>query len=130
MDVDAFVGKLRARLERLQARMALFSPFLEKELRGGHPLEAIDIYRGLVLDSLIEVLRMKHGPAHFEFRSRYVHEELPEDVVARLQRLAFVPGEDDLPGKAAEAIAWFREIAQEIDPSIVRGRLAASAEMA
>jgi hypothetical protein len=67
-----------------------------------------------VLGPLLEVLRMKHGPLHHRFRSRYVHYELPRDVVARLQSFFFVSDFEDLRVKYPEALRWFREVAEDL----------------
>lgn len=123
-DADGFVTRLEERLARLLARMEMFGPFLEKEIRRGHALEALATYRWLVFDSLVEVLRMKHGPAHYDFRDRYLYSELPPDVVRRLESLAFVGDPGALAHKAGEALAWFRETAAEVDPEDVRAALA------
>jgi len=65
---------------------------------------------------------MKHGPVHYDFRMRYVHRELPPEVLRRLERLAFVRDPDDLAAKYEEALAWFREAIGAIDESQVRRR--------
>jgi len=113
LDRAAFAAKMGERLDRLRGRFAMFAPFVEKELNRGNALEAIDAYRAIVLGSLVEVLRMKHGPVHYGFGMHYVHHELPPDVVARLVDLAYVRDPNDLAAKYREASAWFREVVQE-----------------
>jgi len=113
LDRVAFDGKLRARLAHLRDETEMFHVFVEKEANRGNWIEAIDNYRVYVIGPLLEVLRMKYGPLHHHFRSRYVHYELPRDVVARLQSLFFVSGPEDLQIKYREALRWFREVVED-----------------
>ncbi len=120
LDADAFVAKLMERLERLRSRFDMFGVLVQKELNRRNWMEAVDAYRVIVLDSLVEVLRMKHGPLHYNFRTRYVHKELPPDVVKRLESLFFVRDVEDLRAKYQEATGWFREVADSIREADVR----------
>lgn len=117
LDRMAFDEKVRARFARLRDETEMFHRFVEKEANRGNWIEAVDNYRVYVLAPLLEVLRMKHGPLHHRFRSRYVHYELPREVVVRLQGLFFVSGPDDLQVKYPEALRWFREIAADLRQS-------------
>jgi len=126
LDVDAHVKRLMERLERLRARTDMFSVFVQKEINRENWIEAVDLYRGLVLDALLEVLRMRHGPLHFDFKTRYVHQELPPDIVRRYVDLAFVRDPADLQAKFREASDWFRQVAGEIDEAEIRKRLSQS----
>lgn len=123
LDLEAFLAKLKGRLDRLRTRFDLFAMFVDKELNRGNSLEALDAYQVMVFDPLVEVLRMRHGPFHYAFRMRYVHYEFPQDVVRRLERLAFVRDAADLEAKSAEAGAWFRETAGSIDLERIRSEL-------
>src|SRR4030042_2233861 len=77
LDKKAFTEKLLARLERLQARFDMFNGFVQKEINRDNSLEAIDLYNNLILGMLVEALRIKHNPVHYDFKMRYVHYELP-----------------------------------------------------
>ena len=114
LDRGAFDAKMRERLDRLRGRFAIFAPFVEKELNRRNWLEALDAYRVIVLDSLVEVLRMTHGPLHHGFRMHYVRYELPPEVVRRLVHLAYVGDEGDLRAKSREASAWFHEVTEAL----------------
>lgn len=120
LDAEAFVAKLMERLERLRGRFDTFAVFVQKELNRRNWMEALDSYRVIVLDSLVEVLRMRYGPLHYGFRTRYVHKELPRDVVKRLESLFFVKDVEDLKAKYEEASGWFREVADGIREVDVR----------
>jgi hypothetical protein len=78
----------------------------------------MDLYHRVILGSLIQGLRMRHHPVHYDFGTRYIHYELPPDVVQRLVDLHFVSGPSDLSGKVNEAGRWFRRTMREIDPGL------------
>ena len=120
LDQEAFVRGLLDHRKRLVERMELFGPFVDKELRRGNPLEALEFYRALVLPSLVEALRIRYGPRHYDFRMRYVYRELPPELVRRLERLAFVADTNDLETKNREAAAWFRTEIQKVDETEIR----------
>ena len=115
VDRKAFDAKLKQRLRRVKARFDMFGIFIQKAINRGDAVEAVDAYRGLVLDSLVEALRMKHYPLHYDFKTRYVHRELPSEVVNRLQDLYFVRDMNDLQTKYLRAVDWFRETVAEVE---------------
>src|SRR5437899_3106475 len=119
-------SRLLERRRRLVERMELFGPFVPKEIHRGNWLEALEFYRGVVLQSLVEALRMHYGPVHYDFRMRYVYRELPPDVLRRLERLAFVKDPDDLAAKYPQALAWFREAIDAVDERQVRRQIVES----
>lgn len=114
LDRAAFDAKMRERLARLREHVEMFHAFVEKEMNRGHWIEAIDDYRAYVVGPLMEALRMEHRPLHHAFRTRYVHDEWPPEVVARVQELLFVRDPDDLRRKYADALRWFRETATRL----------------
>ena len=112
-----FAKKLGARVERLQARFSMLNCFIQKELNRRNEVEAIDLYHNLTLGLLVEALRIKHHPIHHDFKTRYIHHELPPDVVKRLSRLYFVRDDKDLQRKYREASRWFQETMSTISQS-------------
>jgi hypothetical protein len=108
-DREALIKKVHERLGRLQARFDMFNNFVQKEINRGHLLEAIDLYHGLTLATLVEALRIKHNPIHYNFKMQYIHYELPSDVIGKLEYLYFVKGAKDLQEKYREAIKWFHK---------------------
>lgn len=123
LDRESFVRALLERRRRLIERMELFGPFVQKEMGRGNRLEALEFYRALVIPSLVEALRMRHGPLHYDFRMRYVYRELPPEVVRRLEGLAFVKDSEDLTAKYRETMAWFHKAVQEVDEKEIRQRV-------
>jgi hypothetical protein len=115
LDKEALIKKLHERLERLQARFDMFNNFVRKEINRGHLLEAIDLYHGLTLATLVEALRIKHNPIHYNFKMEYIHYELPSEIIKKLEHLYFVKNAKDLQEKYREAIKWFNKTVTEID---------------
>ncbi|MDH5783044.1 MAG: hypothetical protein OEZ35_05205 [Candidatus Bathyarchaeota archaeon] len=115
LDKDALVKKLKGRVERLRAWFNMFNNFVQKEINRGNYLEAIDLYNALTLATLVEALRIKYNPVHYDFKMRYIHYELPSETIRKLKHLYFVKDEKDLQEKYRKAIKWIQEIMSEID---------------
>jgi len=115
LDKTVFAKKLQERLEKLQARFDMFNNFAQKEINRGNYIEAIDLYHNLTLATLVEALRIKYDPTHYDFKTRYIHYELPAEIIDRLKHLYFVKDERDLQEKYHEATEWFSETRLEID---------------
>ena len=109
LDRAAFRAALRQRRPRMISMFDIVGNFARKELHRGNPIEAIYNYQ-MILDLLVEALRMKHGPYHYSFRGRYVHYELPAPVLRRLQPLFFVKDAADLGRKERQVRQWFRAL--------------------
>jgi hypothetical protein len=123
LDKAAFLERLTTRLARLKLRFEVFACNVDKEIARGNWIEAVDLYHRLVLGSLTESLRMRYHPFHYGFGSRYVHYELPHEVVGRLVKFHFVSNETDLRAKVQEAGRWFRETVVGITPETMRTSL-------
>ncbi|MFH1313752.1 MAG: nucleotidyltransferase domain-containing protein [Candidatus Eisenbacteria bacterium] len=115
LDREKLSGKLRDRVRQIQKRLETFGCFVEKELNRHNDIEALDLYHRLILGSLVEVLRIKHKPVRHDFKTRYVHYDLPPDLVARLADLYFVKDADDIRSKSGIARTWLEEVMSNID---------------
>jgi hypothetical protein len=115
LDKAALSRKVDERLKRLQARFAMFNIFVQKEINREHYLEAIDLYHNFTLSTLVEALRIKHNPIHYNFKMEYLHYELPSDVIKKLGHLYYVRDAKDLQEKYCEANKWFHKTIEEID---------------
>lgn len=73
--------------------------------------------------SLVEALRIKYSPYHYNFFTSYVYYELPSNVVKRLQCLYFVPDTENLRKCQNEAEDWFWEIVKSINPDDLRNKI-------
>jgi len=114
VDTKVFAEKLHHRLKELQARFDMFNVFIQKEINRGNTLEAFHFYYNFTLAFLVEALRIKHGPLHHDFRPRYVHHELPHEIIKKLEHLYFVKDLKDLQTKYLEANEWFLKTMPEI----------------
>jgi hypothetical protein len=123
LDVEQHLAKIKARRERMEQRFAMFYSMVEKELNRENDLAAIDLYYRLVLDSLVDALRMLHSPAHFDFKVPYLNHDLPAKTRGELQSLFFVADGDDLRRKYRDASQWFRRTVAEIDLAVVEAKL-------
>lgn len=115
LDREDLEARLRARIPRLRQRMDLFHVFVQKEVNRAHLIEAMDLFRAVVLGSLTELLRIRHHPVHHEFQTRYLYDELPPDVIDRLEELYVVRDTADVERKCRDARAWFDELCQEVE---------------
>lgn len=91
IDTDSHLSKLRARLERIRVTFPLFQPLVTRAVERDQPCDAAHFYMQLTLVPLVELLRMAHCPDRFDFGLRYLRDDLPPDVYARVCRLA-LPG--------------------------------------
>jgi hypothetical protein len=57
---------------------------------------------------------MLHRPDRWDYGFRYAREELPPEVVARLERLCYVAEPAQLPQKLIEAEALLKETVAEL----------------
>lgn len=113
-DEDAWRVKIRERLESMAIQFDLFQVLSEKEIARGNWLEALAFYQGYTLRPLVEALRIKYSPHHYNFHTRYIHYELPAEILSRLERLYFLPDPSSLTGARKEAEGWFRELQAEL----------------
>jgi hypothetical protein len=119
LDKKAFTRKLCKRIDQLRARFDVFNIFVRKELNRGNVLEALELYHSITLATLIEILRIMHNPYHHDFKTRYIHYELPSETVENLKQLFFVESDGFLYEKYDRASLWIRELFDdEIQKSI------------
>lgn len=89
-----------------------------KEINRKNYIEAFAFYNSYVLRPLIELLRIKYGPdEHYNFATRYVHYEFPEDIVKRLEGLYFCNDGDELRKNYNEGVKWAEELLNDQPPN-------------
>lgn len=113
LDRKKFIAGMKERKVKLISMFELFSNFAAKELNRKNYIEAHYNYF-MVLNMLVEALRMKHGPFHYDFRGRYLHYELPPAAAAKLQALFYIKDPADLRRKDARARRWFKEVIKTV----------------
>jgi len=115
LDRAALATRLHAREATLVATFELFRVLVWKEIHRGHALEALAYYQSFTLRPLVELLRIRHVPERHGFFLRYVDHDLPPEVVARLQPLAFVADLVALRAAQLAAESWFAETARAVE---------------
>lgn len=101
---------LKQRVGSLAVLFPLFQPLVTKEVARGRPLDALGTYHASTIRPLVELLRIVYDPEKYNFHLRYLHIYLPEDVAARLTRLAYLGSMEEIPAKRQEAEDWFNEL--------------------
>ena len=115
LDPDKHMAAIKATLERSRRKCEMFASFVEKEILRGDYLRALGLYQRMVLGALVEALRIKHKPEHYDFGVSYTRYHLPEEIVKRLKDLYFVSGDEDLAEKYERALAWYDQAYREVD---------------
>jgi len=102
-------SKIQNRYKSIRDSFELFCGFAEKELQRNKPIEAFAFYQAFILRPLIELLRMKYSPERFDFHSRLLYSDLPEEITVNLEELYFCGSKIHLQKNINEAIAWCRD---------------------
>jgi hypothetical protein len=87
--------------------------YVTKELNRDHFIEAVTYYFAYTLNPLITLLRMKYSPARYNFRTKKVYDDLPEEVLARIAPFYAIRDANDLREKDQLASSWIRELVVE-----------------
>jgi hypothetical protein len=109
-DPQARAQRREARRVALKLTFEMFQVLVEKELNRGNAIEAVAFYQSYTLRPLVEALRIRYAPQRSSFHTRYIHYDLPPEVVQRLEALFFVQDVADLRHKHQEAQQWFWEL--------------------
>jgi hypothetical protein len=117
LDRAAWAAKLQERLATLRVTFELFQSLTTKELHRHNLMEAVAFYHGYSLRPLIELLRMRHSPARYNFHTRYVYYDLPADLVRTLEPMFFPRDAEDLRAKREQAARMFAEALAQINPA-------------
>jgi hypothetical protein len=123
IEVDSLIEKIKNRLEMLKTNFELFQVFVLKELNRGNDIEALSYYISYTFKPLVELLRIKYNPYHYNFFTSYIYYELPYDIVKRLQKLYFVSDVEKLREFRDEAEDWFWDITRSINPDDFKNKL-------
>ncbi len=113
-DWDAHNALLRERVAFLTERFARMQVYVRKEILRRHPIDALGFFRPMTLNPLIELLRIKHDPARYNWGLRYLHRHLSLSDQARLADLLYLQDLDELEEKHNSAQKWFWRLAEEL----------------
>ena len=109
-------ASIAKRQEHLGSWFSVSQAFVRKAIARGHEAEAMAAFWGYTLKPLVELLRMKHCPARWDFGMRYLDRDLPVPVYAELLGLLFVGAASDLPERHATGVAWEERLLEEAVP--------------
>ncbi len=123
VDAELFLERLKKRLETLRTTFPLFLVFTLKELNRGNDMTALSFYMSYAMRPLIELLRMKYNPYHYNFHTYYIDYELPPDIVKRLRTLFFITKPQEIRSFLPEVEKWFMEEIESIDIEEVTKKL-------
>lgn len=118
VDKAQLKAKLQHRVATQLHKQNFFWVMVDKELNRNNAIDAFVFYWAYTLAPLVEMLRIKHAPFHWNFGSRYVNKHLPEAVANKLQQLYYVKDIEDLKVKNAEARAWLQTAMKEAEQSL------------
>jgi hypothetical protein len=120
---QATITAIRARVAELRSLYPMFQTLTMKEINRANSIEAIAFYQAWTLRPLLEVLRMRYCPQRWGFATRYVHYDLPAEVVERLTPLYYVRDLAELREKHQQAGDWCRAELAALDLDAVEQRL-------
>ncbi|MBX3016926.1 MAG: hypothetical protein KF767_03475 [Bdellovibrionaceae bacterium] len=106
-DAAEIFARQTVRAEELRQGFPIFKSLTLKELRRGHPIDAISFYQNGLVRPLVEVMAMNYRPYRWDFGLRYLHRDFPEAEQKLIQELSYVADVADLPAKVARAEAEF-----------------------
>ena len=108
-DEQKHLREMREALHQEIGKWHAVHAFCIKELKRGRTIDAFGFYVGLVMRPLLNVLGMLHRPQRWDYGFRYAREDLPAEVVARLEQLCYVAEPALLERRFAEAEQMFQE---------------------
>ncbi|MEZ5338233.1 MAG: hypothetical protein R3F46_08185 [bacterium] len=109
IDMQEQIARARARVPYVAEHFRLYRHLPEKELKRGHPIDALSFYNQMLLATLMRLLRIRYDPARYDWGARYLHHHLPAEVHARLEPLYFVGDSEDLERKYWQCREWIEE---------------------
>ena len=100
-----------AAVEQVRQRRGTGEWLVNRALARGHDAEAVDLYLRFALGPVVRMVRIEHCPWRHDYGLRYLDEDLPADVAARVA--ALVPGAESgggLRAQSAACFAWLDEL--------------------
>lgn len=120
IDTKGFFKKIQIRIKDIENREQLIETIVNKQLNRKNYIEAFDYYYSSLLDLLVEILRIRYSPYHYNFKALNISYDLPEDVVKSLKELIFVKDEEQLEVKYNQATNWLKSELSSLDINIIK----------
>jgi hypothetical protein len=115
LDREAHMAKMEKRLAYLREAFPMFQNLAAKAARRRACADAMMTYMAQTLRPLVDLLRLRYCPDRFDFGLRYLDRDLPADVRAEVERLAFPPSVEQVETYQARAEALFNETMRALD---------------
>jgi len=115
LDETKFRDGQKNRVEELKKTFPFFSAWVKKEVKRNNFLEAVSYYRPLVLDPLVELLRIRYEPTKREFGLKHIKRDLPHDVFLQLEDLYKVNSVSEINMNLDKANTLFFEVLKEVE---------------
>lgn len=107
-DEEAMRTAIAEAVDQIRQRRGTAEWLVNRAIRRGQPAEATQLYLGFALGPLVRLLRVQHCPWRHDFGLRYLHEDLPADVAARVAGL--LPGSGDPGALSAACFSWMDDL--------------------
>ncbi|MBU1202703.1 hypothetical protein KKH39_01530 [Patescibacteria group bacterium] len=103
-----------AQIENIEARVSLRNMCLERELKRENYLDALKIYHDLILDKLIEALRLLYSPQWPNIGLKHASVDLPPEVVQEIEDLYKTNSIEEIQEKSKKADELMRKTLEEL----------------
>jgi len=111
---NELIEKIRKRIVGMEKYEELRQTSLERELNRGNYLESIEKYYGLILETLVEALRLQYCPAKSEYYLKHISRDLPKEVVKEIEDLYKVSSVDEIKEKNEKASELLKQTLEEL----------------
>ncbi len=112
-DGDLQADQIAEAVDQVRQRRATGEWLVNRAIRRGHVAEAVDLYLRFALAPVVRLLRVQHCPWRHDYGLRYLREDLPADIAARLETL--VPVNGDLAELSERCYAWLDDLMAAAD---------------
>ncbi len=115
LDQAAHETAIERRLAWLKASFPMFQNLTRKAVLRGDDVEATATWMNWTLRPLVDLLRIRHCPARFDYGLRYTRLDLPPEAHAELQSLLWPGSGPDLLAKLDRAGELFQRTLRELE---------------
>jgi len=102
------------RIENIETRVSLRNMCLERELKRENYLDALKIYHDLILDKLVEALRLLHCPQWPNIGLKHASVDLPGEIVQEIEDLYRTNSIEEIQEKSKKADELLKKTLEEL----------------
>jgi predicted nucleotidyltransferase len=113
-DREAHEARMHLAIAQIAAKRAMLDLFVIKEVRRDRGLDALSRFQSMEVAPLVTLLRARYCPDRFDFGMRYLADDLPAQMYAKLMALVFVPSPADVEARSEAARCWIDELLKEL----------------